>query len=63
MVYILTFLVLFGSVFVAFTSNIQATTKWLGAKISGDKIIQTTPHAFASPIEVQTMISSSYQGG
>jgi hypothetical protein len=61
MIYLLTIIITFGAVFVALTSNIQSTTKWLGNKIADDKIIRTTPHAFASPLEVQTMISSSYQ--
>jgi len=61
MIYLLATVVLAGAVFAAFSSNIQATTKWLGKRIAEKKVIRTTIHSFATPLEVQTMISSSGQ--
>lgn len=61
MIFLLIILIAGGSIFAAFGSNIQATTKWLGRRIAERKVIRTTEHSFASPLEVQTMISSSGQ--
>lgn len=62
MIYLLVAVVVLGAVFAAFSANIQATTRWLGAKIAERKIIRTTPHALASPLEVQSMITPPWQG-
>ena len=60
MIYLLVIVVVAGAIFVAYSSNIQATTKWLGQRIEEKKMIRTTPHSFSSALEIQTMISSPW---
>ena len=61
MIYALIILILSGGAYIAYSSNLQDTTKWLGEKISEKKIIKTTPNNFSTPLEIQTMITPPKQ--
>lgn len=60
MIYLLIITVTAGAVFAAYATNVQTTTKWLGRQIEAKKTIRTTPHSLATPLEIQTMISSPW---
>ena len=61
MIYILAILIVTGGAYIAYSSNLQDTTKWLGVKIADKKIIKTTPNSFSTPLEIQAMITPPKQ--
>ena len=61
MIYILAALLLFGGVHIAYSSNLQSTTKWLGERISEKEIIMTTPSSYSTSLEIQTMVTPPKQ--
>lgn len=61
MIYFLAIMILVGGAHIAYSSNLQDTTQWLGRKISEKKIIKTTTSSFSTPLEIQAMITPPKQ--